>query len=273
MSLDRSMFYYVSVKNDCEVENKLIEFSEKLPNRGFPEYFKRIRKEGKIWNHKRVRRIYRKLGMAKRKKYKRRIPNPIKQPLLQPLEMNLTWSMDFMSDTLESGRKFRTFNVIDDCNREALLIEPDYSFPSIKVIDLLKNLIDFHGKPENIRTDNGTEFISHVFENFCSENKINHIKIQKGKPTQNGYIERFNRSYRQGVLDAFVFERLLQVRNETEGWREDYNENHPHKSLANNTPHEFKKAINYGKLAQLDPAHEFTTINSHNKNKFSIFES
>lgn len=272
MNLDRSMFYYVSVKDDSEVENKLLEYAEKLHNYGFPEYYKRIRKEGKIWNHKRVRRVYRKLGLTRRKKYKRRIPNPKKQTLLQPLEMNLTWSMDFMSDSLENGRRFRTFNVIDDFNREALLIEPDYSFPSMKVIELLKNLIEYHGKPEQIRTDNGTEFLSHIFQNFCNENGIEHVKIQKGKPMQNGYVERFNKSYRGGVLNAFLFESLQQVRTETVKWQEDYNENHPHKSLANRTPREFKRTINYGKLPVQKTAHEFPTINSHNKNKSSIFE-
>lgn len=266
------MFYYVSVKDDTEVENKLLEYAAKLHNCGFPEYFKRIRREGKIWNHKRVRRVYRKLGLTKRKKYKRRIPNPKKQVLLQPLEMNLTWSMDFMSDALENGRRFRTFNVIDDCNREALLLEADYSFPALKVVEHLNNLIEFYGKPEQIRTDNGTEFLSNVFQKFCNDNGIEHVKIQKGKPMQNGYVERFNKSYRGGVLDAFLFENLQQVRERTEIWQEDYNESHPHKSLANRTPREFRRTVNYGKLPVQKSPHEFPTINSLNKNKSSIFD-
>ena len=137
VSLDRSMYYYNSVKDDTEVEEKLRYYGEKLPARGFPEYFKRIRREGIKWNHKRVRRVYKKLGMAHRRKIKRRIPNPEKKTLLQPIRSNLTWSIDFMEDRLENGRKIRILNILDDYNREALAIEVDYSFPSLKVISTL----------------------------------------------------------------------------------------------------------------------------------------
>lgn len=247
------MFYYESVKDDSEVENKLIEYaSGKLANRGFPEYFKRIRREGLIWNHKRVERVYKKLKMNKRKKHKRRIPNPLKQTLAQPIRMNLTWSMDFMEDRLENGRKVRILNIIDDFNREALLMEVDFSFPSSRVIELLKQTIEWRGKPESIRTDNGTEFISHAFENFCS-NYIEHIKIQKGKPMQNGYIERFNGSFRRNILDAFIFQTKPQLQEITNDWMDDYNNNHPHESLGDKSPVEFAVAVNCGKLPLTQP--------------------
>ena len=98
------MYYCRSVRDDNEVEAKLRRYAGEYPTRGFPEYSKRIRKEGYEWNHKRVRRVYRKPEMSKRKRVKRRLQNPEKQSLLQPLEANLTWSMDFMHDSLESGR-------------------------------------------------------------------------------------------------------------------------------------------------------------------------
>ena len=248
LDLDRSMFYYEPRKDDSQVENKLKEYAINLPNRGFPEYFKRIRREGFIWNHKRVRRVYKNLGMSKRKKFKRRIPNPEKKPLLQPIRMNLTWSMDFMQDTLENGRKFRVLNILDDYNRESLSISISYSFPSEKVIEIVEQVIEWRGKPESIRTDNGTEFIAHAFTNFCIREKIEHIKIQKGKPTQNSYIERFNRSYREDVLDAYIFEDLNQVRKATEIFMDDYNNEHPHESLGDKSPIEFLNAVNCGKL-------------------------
>jgi putative transposase len=186
--------------------------------------------------------------MAKRKKVKRRITNPKKQPLLQPIRMNLTWSMDFMQDTLENGRKFRVLNIIDDFNRESLTINISYSFPSEKVIEILEEVIEWRGKPESIRTENGTEFIAHAFTNFCIRKNIEHIKIQKGKPTQNSYIERFNRSYREDVLDAYIFEDLNQARIATELFMEDYNNEHPHESLGDKSPIEFLNAVNCGKL-------------------------
>jgi putative transposase len=116
VSLDRSMYYYQSIRNDSVIEKKLRWYAEHYPARAFPEYFKRIRKEGLVWNHKRVRRIYKKLGMSHRCKNKRRLPNPKKQLLLQPMYPNITWSIDFMEDRLMNGRKFRILNIIDDYN-------------------------------------------------------------------------------------------------------------------------------------------------------------
>jgi putative transposase len=245
------MYYYASVKDDSEVEEKLRWYGEKLPSRGFPEYFKRIRKEGLIWNHKRVKRVYVKLKMSKRKKMKRRIPNPEKQALLQPIYPNLTWSIDFMQDSLENGRKFRTFNIIDDFNREALAIEIDFSFPSSKVVEMVKRVIEWRGKPQEIRSDNGTEFIAKAFDGFCKTSGIEHVRIQKGKPNQNGYIERFNRTYREDVLDLNIFENIGQVRDKTEIFCEDYNNYHPHDSLGNMSPIEFLKTKTRKKMSNL----------------------
>jgi putative transposase len=239
--LDRSLYYYQSVKDDSEVEEKLQWYAANLPTRGFPEYFKRIRREGFIWNHKRVKRIYKKLGMARRRRIKRRIPNPPKKVLLQPLQPNLTWSMDFMHDSLESGRKFRTLNIIDDFNRQALAVEAAYSFTSHDVVEQVKRIIEWRGKPEEIRSDNGTEFIAKAFEGFCENSGIIHVKIQKGKPTQNSYIERFNRTFREDVLDANIFESINQVQNKANEFKVDYNTNHPHDSLSDMSPEEFLK--------------------------------
>lgn len=244
IELDRSMFYYESVKDDSEVEAKLRWYGQEFPARGFPEYFKRIRKEGLIWNHKRVKRVYKKLGMSRRRKMKRRIPNPEKKVLLQPIRPNLTWSVDFMEDRLENGRKFRTLNILDDYNREALAIEVEFSFPSSRVVELVNRVIEWRGKPEEIRSDNGTEFLAKAFNGFCRNSGIEHVRIQKGKPSQNGFVERFNRTYREDVLDANIFVTVNQVRDLTTNWIEDYNNNHPHASLGNMSPHEFMKRRN-----------------------------
>lgn len=243
------MYYYESVKDDSEIEQKLLWYGEKLPARGFPEYFKRIRNEGLLWNHKRVKRVYKKLGMSRRKKMKRRIPNTEKRALLQPIRPNLTWSIDFMEDRLENGRKFRTFNIIDDYNREALAIEVDYSFPSLKVVDMIKRIVDWRGKPEEVRSDNGTEFTAKAFEGFCENSGIKHVRIQRGKPTQNGFIERFNRAYREDVLDMNIFENIHQVREKTEEFLDDYNNFHPHDSLGKMSPIEFMKSKKMFNLA------------------------
>jgi putative transposase len=233
------MYYYKSTRDDDVVEKKLRWYAEYYPARGFPEYFKRIRKEGFNWNHKRVRRVYKKLGMNHCRKTTKRISNPEKQVLLQPLSPNITWSIDFMEDRLLNGRKFRTFNIIDDYNREVLNITVDYSFSSEKVVETLKQVIHWRGQPESIRSDNGTEFTAKAFEGFCSKFCIKHMRIQKGKPMQNGYIERFNRTYREDVLNMNIFENIYHVRDLTDKFTEDYNFRHPHASLANMTPIEF----------------------------------
>ena len=212
-----------------------------LCNRGCPEYYKRMRREGLPWNHKRVERIYRNMGLSKRRKKKRRIPNPEKRPLVQPGQMNETWSMDFVEDRLENGRKIRTLNVIDDYNREALVMEVSFSFPAERVVELLTQCIEWRGKPKRIRSDNGTEFIANKTKQFFLNTSIEHIPIQKGKPTQNGYVERFNRSYREGVLDALILSSIHEAREETAQWMEDYNNNHPHESLGDKTPAEYVK--------------------------------
>ncbi len=240
VDLDRSVFYYESVKDDSEVEAKLNSYVENkiLCNRGCPEYFKRTGREGFKWNHKRVERIYRKMGLSKRRRKKRRIPNPEKRPLVRPDLKNQIWSMDFVEDRLENGRKIRTLNIIDDYNREAIAMEVSFSFPAEHVIEVLRQCIEWRGKPKRIRSDNGTEFIAIKTQTFFSNTDIEHIPRQKGKPMQNGYVERFNRSYREGVLDAYILTNIHQAREETAVWMEDYNNNHPHDSLDDQTPAE-----------------------------------
>jgi putative transposase len=242
IDLPRSMYYYTSRRDDTEVEERLHHYAEKYPSRGCPLYTKRIRREGYGWNHKRIERVYNKLGLNKRmRKSRRRIANPDKETLLQPISPNLTWSADFMEDRLDNGRKVRVLNVIDDYNREALLCKAAFSFPSHQVVRHLEQLMECIGKPSRIRTDNGTEFIAKAFEGFCSNSSIEHIRIQKGKPTQNGYVERFNRTFREDVLNAVIFKDLNQMQEHIEEWRKDYNHGHPHGSLKNMSPIEFKE--------------------------------
>lgn len=180
------------------------------------------------------------LGMNKRKRVRKRLASRIKLPLVVPLTFNDTWSMDFMHDVLMNGRKFRTLNIIDDYNREALAIEPYFSIGSNRVIGTLKRIVVERGKPRMIRVDNGPEFISSALNDWCTEMGIKLHYIQPGKPNQNGYIERFNRSYRQDVLDAHLFEDLMQVRIHSEDFIDDYNLHRPHESLENLSPINYK---------------------------------
>ncbi|TSA51885.1 MAG: IS3 family transposase, partial [Sphingobacteriales bacterium] len=181
---------------------------EKHYTHGFPKTFAYLRKAGLPWNHKRVHRVYKELKLNLRRKGKRRLPARVKQPLHQPTAINQIWSIDFMQDRLINGRAFRTFNAMDDYNREILAIEIDTSLTATRVIRTLNQVIEYRGKPQQIRMDNGPEFISHQFELWCREKQIKLQYIQPGKPMQNGYIERFNGTYRRDILDAYLFDEL-----------------------------------------------------------------
>lgn len=203
---------------------------------GFWQCYYRLRSKGHQYNHKRVYRVYTAMKLNIRRRAKRRLPERVKQPLGVPTAVGQMWSLDFMSDSLVDGRKFRLFNVIDDYNRESLAIEVDTSLPSLRVIRVLQRLIEQRGKPANIRSDNGPEFISHQLQQWCEHNKITWQYIQPGKPMQNAYIERKNGSIRRELLDAYVFYSLADVRIMSEEWRMDYNTERPHASLGYLSP-------------------------------------
>lgn len=236
MELPRSMWYYRSTKDDTEVEQKLCALADKLPTSGFWKYYGRIRNEGILWNHKRVRRVYRKLGLNIRRKRKRRVPARERQPLVQTLQPNEIWSMDFMHDVLESGRKVRLLTLIDDYNREGLAVAANSSFAGEHVIDELECVAMERGYPKAIRVDNGPEFTSDKFACWCEQKNIRINYIQPGKPVQNAYIERFNRSVRTDVLDAYIFTNMEQLRIICQQWLEDYNHHRPHDALNGETP-------------------------------------
>ena len=239
MNMSRSMFYYQSIKDDSEVEAKLQDLAEKKPTRGLDHYYGLIRNEGILWNHKRVGRVYKKLGLNIRRKRKRRVPRREKEALVIPEQMNQSWSIDFMHDSLESGRKVKFLNILDDFNREALAIDIASSITGERLKSVLEQIIDWRGKPVEIRTDNGPEFLSAPFVQFCESNQIRIKYIQPGKPVQNALIERFNRTFREDVLNAYIFEDMNQVREIAEQWMEEYNENHPHQSLGGISPRKY----------------------------------
>lgn len=219
----------------------------------------RLRKLGFGWNHKKVYRIYTSVGLNLRRKYKRRLPARIKESLLQPLFPNLTWSTDFMQDSLASGTKIRSFNVIDDFNREVLNISLDSSINAQRVVGELEKLIEWRGKPERLRVDSGPEFIAEKLQSWCVEQNITLNFIQKGKPSQNGYVEWFNRTYREEVLDGHIFESLWQARVLTQSWMWVYNNESPHSSLAFNTPVKFASKFGYRlkSIATFQPQQEY----------------
>jgi len=273
VQIDLSVYYYrPKCKGDQTIRDRLSELAIAHSSWGFWMMFKRLRNLEHTWNHKRVYRIYTEMKLNLRRKYKKRLPCRPKEPLQQPLHPNLTWSMDFMHDGLLEGRTFRSFNVIDDFNREALNITIDTSINSKRVIRELEKLIEWRGKPAYLRVDNGPEFIAHSLHMWCESKAIGLKFIQKGKPSQNGYVERFNRTYRQEVLNSYAFESLAQVRRLTSAWIWMYNNERPHSSLQYMTPRQF--LLKYGKLhlsgwPAKRPFLEFPTFQQDNNNNWN----
>lgn len=237
VQLPRSSYQYVKQpKDDRQIQEALTVLVSKHPAIGFWQSYYRLRNRGDQWNHKRVRRVYRAMKLNIRRRAKKRLPARVKQPLVIPVAANQTWSIDFMSDALTDGRKFRLLNVLDDYNRESLAIEVDTSLPSLRVQRVLNRLINERGKPSLIRVDNGPEFISHTLQQWCEDQDIILQFIQPGKPMQNAYIERKNGSIRRELLNAYLFYSLAEVRVMAEQWRQDYNHERPHKSLGYLSP-------------------------------------
>ena len=238
--LSRSGYRYVRKKsNDQEIQAKLTKIAEGHPRWGFRKMAAFLRKQGNQWNHKKVYRIYCEMGLNLRVKAKKRLPTRNPQPLLQPETTNACWSLDFMSDSLDNGRPFRTFNVLDDFNREGLWIEIDLSLPAARVTRVLDMIASWRGYPKQVRVDNGPEFISHHMAAWAKIHAVQIHFIQPGKPAQNGFVERFNRTYREEVLDAYLFSSLDEARTITVEWLEEYNSIRPHSALENKTPFEF----------------------------------
>ncbi|MBK8712095.1 MAG: IS3 family transposase [Niastella sp.] len=241
LRLSRSSLQYKSIKNDEWVIKRLHSLSIEHPIDGFWKYYGRIRNAGDIVNHKRLHRVYKQMKLPLRRKVKKRLPARVKEPLAIPESFTQTWSMDFMSDALSNGTKFRSFNVIDDYNREVLFIETDYSLKSSRVIWVLKHLINRYGKPQKIRMDNGPEFVAKLAQAWSKANEIEFKYIQPGKPTQNAFVERFNKTYRGGVLDAYLFDNIDEVREAAQIWVDDYNNARPHDALGGLSPRMYRE--------------------------------
>lgn len=216
---------------------------EKHPRWGFWKCFGRLRNTGHPWNHKRVYRVYKAMKLNLPRRTKRRLPARVQQPMVVEARANAEWSMDFMSDTLYHGRRFRTLNILDEGVREALEIVVDTSIPGGRVVRTLDRLVEWRGRPDAIRVDNGPEYLSQIFADWCRDNRVTLNYIQPGKPNQNAYSERFNRTFRHEVLDAYVFESLHQVRDITRRWILEYNEERPHDSLGRILPTVFRRQI------------------------------
>lgn len=182
-----------------------------------------------------------------RPKTKHRLPERVQTPLQELECINDVWSMDFMSDTLWYGKRYRLLNIIDEYNREFLDVEIDTSLPAHRVIRVLERVCEYRGYPNTIRVDNGPEFISTQLELWCNKHNITLDFIRPGKPTENARVERFNGSFRRELLNCYVFGSLSEVREKVKEWKYDYNHHRPHEALENLSPIKYLQKHNQDK--------------------------
>ena len=228
-------------REDGHLRTRLRELAETRRRFGYRRLQVLLLREGWQVNHKRIYRLYveEKLGLKRKRGRKR---SGMRQPLLVPTGANQVWSIDFMTDALSSGRRFRTLNIVDDYTRECLAIEVDTSLSGARVVRVLEELKVRRGLPRQIRSDNGPEFTSRVLDQWVYENGIRWHYIQPGRPMENGYVESFNGRLRDECLNEHWFMDLAEARKIIEAWRQDYNRCRPHSALGYRTPEEFRKS-------------------------------
>lgn len=257
VNLSRAAYYreeHRLAARDAPVVEALNAVVAKHGRWGFWKCHDRLRLDGHPWNHKRVWRIYCQMRLNLPRRTKRRLMRPA-QPLDAPLWPNEIWSLDFMSDSLYQGRRFRTLNILDEGVREGLAIEVDSSLPAQRVVRVLQQLETWRGLPKAIRLDNGPELTSQYLADWCKDKGIELRFIQPGKPNQNAFIERFNRSYRTEVLNNWLFTSLDEVREITHQWLQSYNEERPHDALGSLPPALFRERL----LAGMNSTSELST--------------
>lgn len=241
LNLSRTVYHYCpDTTRDEPVILALQAVTERYPRYGFPKLFQVLRRQGYHWDHKRIHLIYCLLKLNFCRKGKQHLPvrNPL--PLATQEALNQSGSVDFIHDALICGRRFRTFNVVDDFNREVLSIETDLNLPARRVVSVLDRIAANRGYPVRLRMANGPEFISLTLAEWAEMHAVKLDFIKPGKPTQNAFIERFNRTYRTEIFDFYLFRTLNEVRDVTERWLLEYNCERPHESLNNLTPEEYR---------------------------------
>lgn len=244
LGLSRAAWYRPQLDwtvRDAEIIAALAGLVEERSARGYWKCRKLLKRRRPEWNHKRIYRVYIAMKLNLRRKAKRRLPKRERVPLYVPRMPDTVWSADFMSDALANGRRFRTFNVVDDFNREVLHIEVDTSISSLRLVRIFEQLKRDHGLPQVLRTDNGPEFLGEAFVQWAKANGMAIQYIQPGKPNQNAYIERFNRTFREEVLSQHLFATLDDVREAAWWWMQEYNEQRPHDALGDLTPVEYRQ--------------------------------
>lgn len=216
---------------NAALRERLKELAGQHRRHGYRMLHSRLQIDGWAINVKRTYRIYREEGLMVRKRRRKKLPVPERQPLVRPIQPNEVWSMDFVFDELANGRRVKTLTVVDDCSKESVQIVADTSIPALYVTRVLDQVKAERGLPKVIRTDNGPEFAGRTMQTWAAKNGVELRFIQPGKPVQNAYIESFNSRFRDECLSQHWFASLSHMRSVIDNWRDDYNHRRPHSTL------------------------------------------
>lgn len=231
--------YQPRPREDGPVVERLRALAERWRRYGYRRLTVLLRREGLVINAKRVYRLYREAGLAVRRRRRKRVSRPRGEGRTVLDRANARWSMDFMADTLASGRTFRTLNVVDDYTRECLAIEVDTSLGGRRVTRVLERLVRQRGMPGCVVADNGPEFTGRAVDEWAYGRGLRLEFIDPGRPTQNASIESFNGKFRDECLNEYWFVSVADARATIEAWRKVYNRERPHSSLGYETPQAF----------------------------------
>ena len=226
----------------AELRARLTTLAVLRPRWGYRRLYRLLRREGLVVNRKLVQRVYREEGLHVRRRRRKRVAIP-RTPMPIPTEANERWSMDFISDAIADGRRFRALTIVDDVTRESPAIEVDTSLPGERVVRVLETVGETRGFPKAIVCDNGPEFRSEALDQWADRRGVALLFIQPGKPIQNAFAESFNGRLRDECLNESWFVSLRDARETIEAWRLDYNVARPHSGLAGRTPEEFAKEL------------------------------
>jgi putative transposase len=240
VGLPRASYDYRPVeRHDEELRGKIRELAHQRRRFGCPRIHLLLRRAGLVVNHKRTERIYREEGLSLRKRKRRKTAAMVRVILPVPIRPNERWSMDFVTDSIITGRRFRALVIVDDYSRECPAIEVDTSLGGRRVAGVLDRLADIRGLPEVITIDNGPEFAGKFLDEWAYRRGVKLNFIRPGKPIENAYAESFIGRLRDECLNENWFISLKHARDVIESWRIDYNEGRPHTSLGGLTPREF----------------------------------
>ena len=240
VGLQPKTYRYASKRTgDEEFRGRLRELASQRRRFGYRRLGLLLARQGIKINHKKLYRLYKEERLSVRKRGGRKRALGTRAPMAIPQDANLRWSLDFVMDTLVSGRRFRILTVVDDFTRECLGLVVDTSLTGPRVTRELDRILGQRGCPGMIVSDNGTEFTSNAMLAWQEERGIEWHYIAPGKPMQNGFVESFNGKLRDECLNETLFVNLKEARQIIEAWRIDYNTNRPHTSLNGLTPTEF----------------------------------